>query len=61
MRCTELATAKGGVLRLFEYWIVLDGFGFTGSWVGLDLDVRLITGIGLDGSVSFVGLQLDTL
>ena len=54
MRCTELATTEEEVYS--GLWIVLDGFGFTGSWVGLDLDVRLITGIGLDGSVSFVGL-----
>jgi len=26
------------------------------DWIGLDLDVRLIIGIGLDESVYFVGL-----
>jgi hypothetical protein len=36
---------------------VLDGFGFWGNWVGLDLDAKLINRIGQDMSVILIGLQ----
>jgi len=56
--CMELAAAEeeADYVDLLECWIILDGFGFMGSWIGLDLDFRLITRIGLDGSMLLVQL-----
>ena len=54
----ELAAAEeeADYVDLLECWIILDGFRFMGSWIGLDLDFRLITRIGLDGSMLLVQL-----
>ena len=56
--CMELAAAEeeADYVDLLECWIILDGFGFMGSWIELDLDFRLITRIGLDGSMLLVQL-----
>jgi len=54
----ELATAEeeADYVDLLQCWIILDGFRFMESWIGLDLDFRLITRIRLDGSMLLVQL-----
>ena len=54
----ELATAEeeADYVDLLECWIILDGFGFMGNWIGLDLNFRLIIRIGLDRCMLLVQL-----